>query len=64
MEKVIDADIEGKLRVMEEDGLIKLSPEVGLLVTDTGRPFLRNICSVFDQYFGKTGNQPMYSKSI
>jgi oxygen-independent coproporphyrinogen-3 oxidase len=64
MEKVIDADIEGKLSVMEEDVLIKLSPEVGLLVTDTGRPFLRNICSVFDQYFGKTGNQPMYSKSI
>src|SRR5690606_8047607 len=48
---VLRAETGNKLREMEADGLIRLSSD-GLLVTETGRPFVRNICSVFDANIG------------
>ena len=36
-----------RLSVLESDGLIELS-ESGLLVTETGKPFVRNICMCLD----------------
>jgi oxygen-independent coproporphyrinogen-3 oxidase len=36
-----------RLKVMEEDGLIEITP-FHLLVKPTGKPFLRNICMAFD----------------
>ena len=38
-----------KLRAPAADGLIDCSCQ-SLQVTETGRPFLRNICMAFDQY--------------
>lgn len=40
-----------RLREMEADGLVRLSGSV-LTVTRLGRPFLRAVCAVFDQYLG------------
>jgi oxygen-independent coproporphyrinogen-3 oxidase len=52
-----------RLRDMERDGLLEI--ETGAIrVTERGRPYLRNICMVFDQYLGTPGeaaNAPRYS---
>jgi len=36
-----------RLQVMERDGLVKISPNK-IIVTERGRPFIRNICIAFD----------------
>lgn len=41
--------LQDRLADMEQDGLITLNGS-SLEVTDSGRPFIRNICMVFDQY--------------
>ena len=52
-----------KLRDMASDGLLEI--EAGSIrVTERGRPYLRNICMVFDQYLsapGEAANAPRYS---
>jgi oxygen-independent coproporphyrinogen-3 oxidase len=54
------------LRVMVADGLLEL--EAGSMrVTELGRPFLRNICMVFDQYLApapSAANAPRYSATL
>jgi len=41
----------GRLAEMERDGLLRIrGPRIA--VTEFGRPFLRAICAVFDQYLG------------
>ena len=54
-----------RLREMEMDGLIILSSD-GLLVTETGRPFVRNICSVFDANIGvrERARNDLFSKAV
>ena len=47
IEQLLDYNMFNKLKVMEEEGLVRLSEE-GLYVTPTGRIFVRNICSLFD----------------
>ncbi len=37
------------LQILQNDGLIALDQNK-LIVTSNGRPFLRNICMVFDRY--------------
>jgi oxygen-independent coproporphyrinogen-3 oxidase len=53
------------LQTMQQEGLIE---EKGLLlrVTASGKPFIRNICSVFDQYLSEKVSQgeQIFSKSI
>lgn len=46
-----------------EDGLIYLN-ENGLVVTEKGRQFIRNICSAFDLYLQRDNVQSMFSKAI
>ncbi len=54
------------LREMEADGLLSLE-EGAIRVTEQGRPFLRNVCMVFDQYLNPpdaAANAPRYSAVI
>ncbi|UGQ46404.1 oxygen-independent coproporphyrinogen III oxidase [Massilia endophytica] len=56
-----------RLRGFERDGLLELS-ETSLLVTPKGRLLVRNLCMVFDKYFGSPNHIPLqrmrYSKTI
>lgn len=53
-----------KLEGLEEDGLIKFN-EFGLKVLPAGKPFIRNICMVFDKYFNKINlMQKLFSNTI
>ncbi|MEM0954009.1 MAG: oxygen-independent coproporphyrinogen III oxidase [Pseudomonadota bacterium] len=54
------------LQDMADDGLIELDTGA-IRVTERGRPFLRNICMVFDQYLapqGEAANSPRYSAVV
>jgi oxygen-independent coproporphyrinogen-3 oxidase len=56
--------IKFELSELEKDGLI-LQQENGLIVTDTGKSYLRNICLVFDhKYRANKPVNPLFSKSI
>jgi oxygen-independent coproporphyrinogen III oxidase len=56
--------IKFELSELERDGLILLQ-ENGLIVTDTGKSYLRNICLVFDhKYRANKPVNPLFSKSI
>ena len=55
-----------QLRAMANDGLLTVD-EASIHVTETGRPFLRNICMVFDQYLNSrdtTEPTPRYSTTL
>jgi len=52
------------LKNIEEDGLIELSDEQ-VLITVTGKPYIRTICAVFDPTVDITINQKgLFSTSI
>ena len=52
------------LHVMENEGILYLNDH-GLHVTTLGEPFIRNICSVFDQRMNRSENQSqVFSKAI
>jgi oxygen-independent coproporphyrinogen-3 oxidase len=52
------------LRPLEADGLLDLTP-AGVLVTATGRLFLRNIAMVFDRYLQEPRHgRPLYSRTV
>lgn len=51
------------LEEMEEDGLLKLEPE-RLIITETGRLFLRNIAMCFDRYRDSADAGSKFSKTI
>ena len=51
------------LRDMARDGLLEIDAGT-IRVTERGRPYLRNICMIFDQYLaspGEAANAPNYS---
>jgi oxygen-independent coproporphyrinogen III oxidase len=52
-----------RLRMMERDGLVKVRNSL-VTVTALGRPFLRTIASVFDQYLPEQGSAPRHSRMI
>jgi oxygen-independent coproporphyrinogen-3 oxidase len=56
-----------RLREFEQDGLVEVK-ESGLAVTPKGRLLVRNLCMVFDKYFGSPHDIPLqrmrYSKTI
>jgi oxygen-independent coproporphyrinogen-3 oxidase len=56
------AEIE-RLRQLESDGLVVLSPEA-IAVTSLGRIFLRNIGMVFDTYLRMPKDRPIFSKTL
>jgi oxygen-independent coproporphyrinogen-3 oxidase len=56
----------GALRAMERDGLLQLDAEE-IRITASGRPFLRNVCMVFDAYLKTPGDDrqsSVYSTTI
>jgi oxygen-independent coproporphyrinogen-3 oxidase len=53
-----------QLKEMEQDGLIEWNDEM-IHVTNTGRLFLRNICSAFDEYLQPgSSNAQLFSKAV
>lgn len=46
---------------MEEDGILKMDIE-SLIVLERGKPFLRNICLLFDHHF--SGEEKAFSQSV
>jgi oxygen-independent coproporphyrinogen-3 oxidase len=52
-----------RLRAMERDGLVRIRGSL-VTVTELGRPFLRAICSVFDQYLPDQDVAPRHSRMI
>jgi oxygen-independent coproporphyrinogen-3 oxidase len=52
-----------RLRVMERDGLVRIRGSL-VTVTELGRPFLRAICAVFDQYLTDQDTAPRHSRMI
>ncbi len=54
----------GKLEEMERDGILELK-DTELKVTAKGRPFMRNICMVFDEYLNqKSESKARFSRTI
>ena len=53
------------LKMMQRDGLLHLSGDQ-LTITEQGRPFLRNICMLFDQYLPLASSEhaPGYSVTV
>ncbi|MCH7536112.1 MAG: hypothetical protein IH948_10310 [Bacteroidetes bacterium] len=49
---------------LEDDGIIT-SSENSIEITDRGQPFIRNVCSAFDERLWKNKpDKPVFSKSI
>jgi oxygen-independent coproporphyrinogen III oxidase len=48
LEQASDEGVEGALRALENDGIIEIDAD-GLVVTEMGRAFTRNVCHVFDK---------------
>ncbi len=62
--QVIDPPMLESLLVMEREGILYLHDDC-LQVTTHGEPFIRNICSVFDQRMNRDQNQAqVFSKAI
>lgn len=53
----------GRLKQLEEDGLVTLSAET-IGVTPLGRIFLRNIGMAFDRYLREPKNRPVFSRTL
>ena len=53
-----------QLKEMEKDGLVNFIPE-GIQVTETGKPFVRNICMAFDLLLKrKSPNTALFSMTV
>lgn len=64
LEKVMDETMLGSFEEMEKEGILYLGEE-GLKVRNTGRPFIRNICRVFDKRMNSVdGQSQIFSKAI
>ena len=63
LQKVMNKSLFEELSVMQEEGIIKFS-QWGLKVTDAGRAFVRNICSLFDQRMKRVPEKKLFSKAI
>ena len=57
------ADELARLKALQSDGLVNLSPE-GIFVTQLGRIFIRNVGMVFDKYLQKPKDKPVFSKTL
>jgi len=66
MAKVQNASILDALAEMEGEGILQLKEEGGLRITSTGRPFVRNVCRVFDKRMGNqvSSDKLLFSKAI
>jgi oxygen-independent coproporphyrinogen-3 oxidase len=57
------ADELTRLKPLENDGLVVLTPET-ISVTSLGRIFIRNVGMVFDRYLLKPKDKPVFSKTL
>jgi oxygen-independent coproporphyrinogen-3 oxidase len=57
------ADELARLRPLEDDGLVAVSPE-SISVTSLGRIFIRNVGMVFDSYLRKPKDKPVFSRTL
>ena len=57
------ADEIARLTMMQNDGLIELTPE-SIRATLLGRIFIRNIGMVFDRYLQKPKDRPVFSRTL
>jgi oxygen-independent coproporphyrinogen-3 oxidase len=64
LDRITTPRIERDLQVMENEGLLYRN-DSGIIITENGLPFIRNICQVFDlrMHNGDTGQQ-IFSKAI
>jgi oxygen-independent coproporphyrinogen-3 oxidase len=60
-----DKNILRELQVMQSDGIVHLTAEK-VVITNAGKAFIRNICSVFDKRMKKAlpGPRQVFSKAI
>src|SRR5688572_9558825 len=60
-----DEQLLSELKLMQSDGLLHLTPS-GILITNTGKAFIRNICNVFDKRMKSTqrDTSQIFSKAI
>ena len=63
LEQVIDETLFQELNMMQEEGIITLS-DLGLEVTEPGRAFIRNVCSLFDRRMKDKQVRKIFSKAI
>jgi oxygen-independent coproporphyrinogen-3 oxidase len=65
LQKVIDYQMYEELCSMDQEGIVSLFP-YRLIVKDRGRPFIRNICSVFDVRMRdhRSESMALFSKAI
>jgi oxygen-independent coproporphyrinogen-3 oxidase len=52
-----------RLKALQDDGLVALSPET-ISITSLGRIFIRNVGMVFDKYLQKPKDKPVFSKTL
>ncbi len=57
------ADALPRLKALEDDGLVALSPE-SITITSLGRIFIRNVGMVFDKYLQRMKDKPVFSKTL
>lgn len=63
MHSVMDESLFEDLSRMQEEGIIILSDQ-GLKITDQGRAFIRNVCSLFDKRMKWLPEKKLFSKAI
>lgn len=57
------ADALAQLQEMEAEGLVVCRPE-RIIVTETGRFFIRNVAMAFDAYLSASADRPLYSQTV
>jgi len=63
LSQIMTEEIFNTLREMEQEGILYLTND-GLQVTTAGRPFIRNICGVFDKRLTTKNRSQTFSRSI
>jgi oxygen-independent coproporphyrinogen-3 oxidase len=63
LQKVINDSLMEELNTMQEEGILELT-DGGLRVTESGRAFIRNVCSLFDLRMNQASNRKQFSNAI
>jgi oxygen-independent coproporphyrinogen-3 oxidase len=63
LEQTMNETLFDDLSVMQQEGIIMLS-EFGFEVTELGRAFIRNVCSLFDKRMKSLPEKKIFSKAI
>ena len=62
-EPILKADILSDLKEMQEDEILIIDHD-RITVTETGRPFVRNVCMAFDQRMKESSREMMFSQTV